>query len=314
MAEETTRQEQAAGATILAESIKGATVKYLVWLQNKGRSPSTISSRMTHLNVLTHEGANILDPESVNQTLAKQRSWSESYKSQIVWTYIAFAQMMKITYEPPNYKQTERLPFIPTETELDQLIAACGKKTSTFLQTAKETAARAGEIWKLQWTDLDEANNVLRITPEKNSKPRIMKISTKLTAMLNNLPKTSTRIFGESNIIGFRDNFNRAKKKISYRLSNPRFLQITFHTFRHWKATILYHKTKDIIYVKEFLGHKDLRNTMIYINVENAIYQQGSDDFTCKVAKTVDEAKQLIEVGFEYVTDVDGFRLFRKRK
>jgi hypothetical protein len=39
-----------------------------------------------------------------------------------------------------------------------------------------------------------------------------------------------------------------------------------------------------------------------------------SDDYVCKVAKTVDEAKALIEDSFEYVTDIEDIKLFRKRK
>ena len=34
----------------------------------------------------------------------------------------------------------------------------------------------------------------------------------------------------------------------------------------------------------------------------------------CKVAKTVKEAKELVERGFEYVCEVEGVQLFRKRK
>jgi len=30
--------------------------------------------------------------------------------------------------------------------------------------------------------------------------------------------------------------------------------------------------------------------------------------------KTIEEAKQLIETGFEYVCDMEGIKLFRKRK
>jgi hypothetical protein len=40
----------------------------------------------------------------------------------------------------------------------------------------------------------------------------------------------------------------------------------------------------------------------------------GGDEFVCKVAKNVEEAKTLVEGGFDYVTDVDGMKLFRKRK
>ena len=38
-----------------------------------------------------------------------------------------------------------------------------------------------------------------------------------------------------------------------------------------------------------------------------------SDNFVCKVARTVEEAAGLIEKGFEYLTDLDGVRLLRRR-
>jgi hypothetical protein len=40
----------------------------------------------------------------------------------------------------------------------------------------------------------------------------------------------------------------------------------------------------------------------------------GGDEFVCKVAKNVADAKSLVENGFDYVTDVDGLKLFRRRK
>jgi hypothetical protein len=40
----------------------------------------------------------------------------------------------------------------------------------------------------------------------------------------------------------------------------------------------------------------------------------AEDEFICKVAKNVDEATQRIESGFDYVTDIDGCKLFKKRK
>jgi len=39
-----------------------------------------------------------------------------------------------------------------------------------------------------------------------------------------------------------------------------------------------------------------------------------SDEYSSAVAKTLDEARKLVEAGFEYVTDVEGNKLFRKRK
>ncbi|MGD0977760.1 MAG: methyltransferase domain-containing protein [Candidatus Bathyarchaeia archaeon] len=40
--------------------------------------------------------------------------------------------------------------------------------------------------------------------------------------------------------------------------------KIHFYTLRHWKATMEYHRTKDILYVMKLLGHKNIANTLIY--------------------------------------------------
>jgi hypothetical protein len=39
-----------------------------------------------------------------------------------------------------------------------------------------------------------------------------------------------------------------------------------------------------------------------------------SDEWTCRAATTKEEAMSLIEGGFQYVTDMDGVKLFKKRK
>jgi len=76
-----------------------------------------------------------------------------------------------------------------------------------------------------------------------------------------------------------------------------------------------YHRTKDILHVKQLLGHKQIQNTMVYINLENAVFNdKRNDGFTVRVAKNVTEACKLIENGFDYVTDMDSQKLFRKRK
>jgi len=39
-----------------------------------------------------------------------------------------------------------------------------------------------------------------------------------------------------------------------------------------------------------------------------------NDEYHSATAKTIEEAKQLIETGFEYVTEMEDIKLFRKRK
>jgi hypothetical protein len=77
-----------------------------------------------------------------------------------------------------------------------------------------------------------------------------------------------------------------------------------------------YHLTHDIIHVKELLEHMRIDNTIVYINLETAIFASKNDQFYVAVANTPDEAIKLIEARFDYVTGEynDGGKLFRKRK
>jgi hypothetical protein len=47
-----------------------------------------------------------------------------------------------------------------------------------------------------------------------------------------------------------------------------------------------------------------------------SIFQDHDNQYVCKVAKNAQEATQLIELGFEYVTGEydDGGKLFKKQK
>lgn len=65
---------------------------------------------------------------------------------------------------------------------------------------------------------------------------------------------------------------------------------------------------------KDFPGHKELRNTEIYINIERAIFESGSDEFTIKVVEKTEDVKALLEVGLEYVCHNDNLIFLRKRK
>lgn len=178
----------------------------------------------------------------------------------------------------------------------------------------KETVTRAGEAFNLRWTEIDFGSGTVRVTPEKGSKPRIVKISGNLINMLARLPRNEKNIFGYGTLNNLQRTLERQRRSRTYKLGKPRLEQITFHTFRHWKATILYPKTKDVLYVMNFLGHRSIKNTLIYIQLEEALFTGEHEEFICKTAKNVDEAEIIIELGFDYVCEIEGIKLFRKRK
>jgi integrase len=87
-------------------------------------------------------------------------------------------------------------------------------------------------------------------------------------------------------------------------------MQIHFHTLRHWKATMEYHKTRDILHVMNLLGHRNIESTLVYTQ----LISFESDEYHSTVASTVEEGRKLLEEGFEYVCQKDELMLFRKRK
>ncbi len=291
-------------------AFKGKIVEYSFWLLKQGYAESTIKGHAKLLKILVKRGANLFDPESIKETIAKQK-WCNGRKGNAVDAYSGFLRMRGKTWQPPKYKRIRKLPFIPTENEIDQLIAGCGSRTATLLQLLKETGIRIGEAWHLQWTEIDFINNTVRITPEKGSNARIFKLSGRLMAMLTARQQRTKRkrVFGEC-MKGQRRTFERQRQRISKKLKNPRISQITFHTFRHWKATMEYHKTKDILHVMQLLGHRNINNTLVYTQLVDF----GDEEYSVKVAHNLGEDKQLVEAGFEYVTARDNYKIYRKRK
>ena len=67
--------------------------------------------------------------------------------------------------------------------------------------------------------------------------------------------------------------------------------------------------------LKEFLGHASLENTLLYIQVERAIFGLSNDDeYEVIATNDKEDIKKLISVGFEYICEKDDLLFFRKRK
>ena len=69
--------------------------------------------------------------------------WSDGFKPQVRYADESFVEMEGLTWKPPRYKQPDTLLWIPLVEEIAQLISACGKKGSVFLQGLKKTEPRS---------------------------------------------------------------------------------------------------------------------------------------------------------------------------
>jgi integrase len=81
---------------------------------------------------------------------------------------------------------------------------------------------RIGEALRLKWTDVDSNSNTIILNEtEKNGIPRIFKVSSKLIAMINNLPKKKETIFAVRFINNLETDFNYQRKRAVAKLQNP---------------------------------------------------------------------------------------------
>jgi integrase len=305
------------------ESVDSLLAKYLNYLMTrKTIKPATIERKIkTIRSMVKNHGVDLSNPDEFVRFL-NTVEWKSGSKDIAVDSYRDYLDMIGLTMiKLPHIRREETLPFVPLEVELDALISAISFRIGAFLRLLKDTGVRPIEAWRLTWLDIDVANKCVTITPAKYSRPRKLKITEATLNLIMSLPRRNQHVWSPS---GVKDRFNeelshftrnyvKQRRRIALKLKNPRISQITLRTFRHWKGTMEYARTKDIIYVKELLGHVNIQNTIKYIHLANVL-SNLSGDFVCKVAKTLEEATQLIEAGFEYVTDMDSVKIFRKRK
>ncbi len=121
--------------------------------------------------------------------------------------------------------------------------------------------------------------------------------------MINAQPKRWKYVFRNQDIDPiksldrFRAVFGRQRKRLAENLQNPRIQQISFKTLRHFRATMFYHQTRDILATMQLLGHKNIQNTLVYTH----LVSWESDAFVSKVATSQKEISDLIEAGFEFI-------------
>jgi hypothetical protein len=109
-------------------------------MRKEGYSETTIERYVRLLRELSKYG-DLKDPESVKVALSRF-NWMEATKEMACGAYALYAKQHGFTFVPPRYRRVEKLPFIPLESEIDQLIASMSLKTSTFLSILKDTDAR----------------------------------------------------------------------------------------------------------------------------------------------------------------------------
>jgi transposase-like protein len=117
-------------------TVKGKIVEYEFWLLKQGYAKSTIEGRIKVMKRLIKLQADLADPESIKEVITKQ-TWSNGRKEYVVEAYSSFLNFVGGKWDPPKYRRIEKIPFIPTEQEIDQLIGRLRRKNSRLTSSAQ---------------------------------------------------------------------------------------------------------------------------------------------------------------------------------
>jgi len=280
-------------------------------MKKDGYADDTIKVTGKRLRMIA-KVVNLDNPDVVKEYIAAKNA-SNGYKEALCDVYSRYVKYNGLRWQRPLYERDDQPPYVPTEEEINILIADAGKKYSLLLSIIKDTGMRPIEVERarVRWFDLQRG--AVNVQTAKHGAGRTLELKPQTLAMLkeyigrHNLG-LNDRIFAKVKTI--RGEFRHIKWRTAMKLQRPELLRISLYSLRHYFGTMLYHRTKDILYVQKKMGHRNLKNTLVYTHLVSF----KSDEYTVRVAETIQEACKLVEAGFEYVTEMDSVKIFRKPK
>ena len=178
--------------------------------------------------------------------------------------------------DTPYPKRAHRLPAILSQEEVAHLIdAACPPFHRTILMTLYATGARCAELTHLKLSDIDNKRMVIHIQDGKERKDRDVMLSPvllqELRAHWRRLQRKPSKWLFPGNHrhngdqpIGTKTVWhachNAAKRANIQKGVHP-------HTLRHCFATHLLEAGADLRTIQILLGHRDLKETTIYLHL-----------------------------------------------
>jgi len=276
--------EEADKATRLSAENTEALRLYMQMLTLKAYSINTIKTYRNEftqfLIKLAHINANKLNAVHIKRYMeycANEEKIAEntlhSRLNAIKFYYEKVLEQDKILWEIPRAKKPFLLPKVLNEAELKRMFASVRNlKHKAILFTAYSAGLRVSEVVKLRVSDIDSERMQIFVERAKGKKDRVVNLSILLLDILRQYmklqkPRPVTYLFandkedGPYSIRSAQVIFQRAKNMAGIKKD------IGFHSLRHSFATHLLEKGVDVKYIKDILGHFDIRTTERYLHI-----------------------------------------------
>ena len=256
--------------------------KFIEELKLKAYSASTIKTYRNEflqlLQLLGNKAVNELTPDDLRRyfiyCFEKLKLTENTLHSRINAIKFYFEQVLKgekFFWEIPRPKKPSQLPKLLNEDEIEKLFKALvNKKHKAILFTTYSAGMRVSEIVNLKLKDIDSKRMQIFIERAKGKKDRYVNLSPVLLDILRSYVKDykpKLYLF-ESEATGsaypsrtVQQIFSNAKYKAGIKKD------VGIHSLRHSFATHLLDKGTDIRFIKDLLGHFDIRTTERYLHV-----------------------------------------------
>lgn len=258
------------------------------WMQAKGLSEaSTIETYCSGVRTLLYAFKGEPNPKSVNQsqivqflgTIESPHTRKSIYYSGRLFYDVVIHQPNKFDNIPPP-DIPKSLPVILTIDEVQEMIDSKrkNKKHQTLLQLMYSGALRISEPIAAKQSDISKQFDPMlgvdvvsfHIHKAKGDVDRIINLPIDTYNMIEDY-KLHEKPFGEYLFNGWKGNPQYTTKSVwevfrQAKESCGITKDVTPHSFRHSMATHLLDAGYSLAYLMEFLGHKDIRTTMIYVH------------------------------------------------
>lgn len=180
----------------------------------------------------------------------------------------------KFFLDIPRPKKAQQLPNVLGENEITRLFnSVVNKKHKAILFMAYSAGLRVSEVINMQLKHVDSDRMQLFVQRSKGKKDRYVNLSPVLLDVLRKYiqdcaPRPKLYVFeGVSpgsiySVRSAQNIFHRA------RLAAGISKDVTFHSLRHSFATHILEKGIDIRYIKDILGHFNIKTTERYLHVK----------------------------------------------
>jgi integrase len=157
---------------------------------------------------------------------------------------------------------------------LDTLAVWPCRESAALVKFALLTALRRGELFKLQWQDVDFERSLVTLRNPKSGKTASIQVSPQALDVLKSLEVTSPFVFpgkdGKQRV-----EFNGPWRRIREAAGLPE--NFRFHGLRHNFASALVSNGADLLVVAKLLNHQDVKTTQRYAHLAPGAVQNAAN-------------------------------------